>query len=96
MKLQERVLGYKLRHETKKKNGESIWFYDDLPWNLFTQTSNEKKKYREAWKDLHMVFIDLKSIRQGPQRGFVLVYEEKKKKNDGGFRSDKIQNTFRK
>ena len=42
MKLQERVLGYKLRHETKKKIGDSIWFYDDLPWNLFTQTSNEK------------------------------------------------------
>ena len=30
MKLQERVLGYKLRHETKKI-GDSIWFYDDLP-----------------------------------------------------------------
>ena len=25
-----------------------------------------------------MVFIDLKSIRQGPQRGFVLVFEKRK------------------
>ena len=59
------MLGYKLRHETKKKKKMENRFGFMMIYHgiYLLRHLMKKKKYREAWKDLHMVFIDLKSIR---------------------------------